>query len=196
MENMYAHYGYGGGSGKEFMWVPPDEWEVHLQSLMLMGELQVNARPLMFDGGIDNLKFARLPEKERNRLILYGYASYLLGVKVEKDGAIHTQLGSCPLVVGADGHAKFHLYDCFLWEIGKPVETRQASDYHGYQVPGRGVFVRRFENGIVLVNPSVEAENSIDLSPFGGPFVNPATGANNLDRISLGPRTGSILLYD
>ena len=196
MENLYAHYGYGGSSGKEFMWVPFDEWEEHVHSLMLMGELQVNARPLMFDGGIDNLKFAALPEERRKRLILYGYASYLLGVKVESDGRIYTKLGSCPMVVPETGAPSMHLYDCFTWDIGRPIETRKAEDFAGYKLEGRRVYLRRFENGIVLVNPTAELESGIDLRAFGSAFHDPSTGESGLNFISLEPRTGRILFHD
>ncbi len=201
MENMYAHWGYGGGSGKEFMWVPADEWEEHLQSLMLMGELKVNARPLMFDGGIDNLKFARLPHEERQRLIDYGYASYLLGVKVEEDGSICTIVGSTPMVVeaGPDGmgeQVRFHLYDCFTWDIGRPAENRPSDQYARYRLPGTPVFMRRFENGIVLVNPTGEAVSDIVLPEAVGNLMDPRTGRPVAKSISMGPRTGRILLRE
>ena len=200
MENMYAHWGYGGASGKNFMWVPCDEWQEHLQSLMLMGELRVNARPLMFDGGIDNLKFARLSQPERERLIEYGYASYLLGVQVEPDDTIYTKLGSCPVVVEPDPQtgeerARFHLYDCFTWDIGRPVETHAAADYLNYRIPGTDVFARRFENGIVLVNPTAGPSVPVSLADLGGPFIDQDSGNPAASSLMLGPRTGRILLF-
>ncbi|MBK1879308.1 hypothetical protein [Pelagicoccus mobilis] len=193
MENMYAHWGYGGGSGKNFMWVPEDEWIEHLQSLMLMGELKVNARPLMFDGGIDNLKFARLPHNERERLINYGYASYLMGVKVEPDGSIYTKLGSCPIAM-IDDKPQLHIYDCFTWDIGHPIETRLSSDALGYRIPNSSVFIRRFENGIVLVNPSAEQSNPIQLPDTEKTLIDPTIKTPASTTLSLGPRTGKILL--
>lgn len=195
MENMYAHWGYGGGSGKNFMWVPEEEWHEHLRSLILMGELKVNARPLMFDGGIDNLKFARLPKVERERLILYGYASYLLGVKVEPDDAIYTKLGSCPIVVDGD-QVSFHVYDCFKWDIGRPAETLSSKNYIAYQIPDTPIFLRRFENGIVLVNPSDKEVSTVRLPDDLSSLRDPASNKPISIPLTLGPRTGKILLRD
>ncbi len=212
-ENSYAHWGPGGESGKVFQYTPYEEWLQSLQSIMYMGELKTAARPLMFDGGIDNLKFARLSYQRRTHLIEYGYASYLLAVKVEDDGSIYTKIGSCIMeaVPGTDGQkesAKVTLYPCFTWPIGKPVETRASADFMGYALSDKKVFVRRFENGIAIVNPQPDREETVDLISLGGPFYDPSADQRSADSpfqlsppdgntrqsITLSPRTGAILL--
>lgn len=47
---------------------------------------------------MDNNDFAAEPTAFRDRVLLFGYCSYLLAVKVENDGRIHTMLGFTPIV--------------------------------------------------------------------------------------------------
>ncbi len=193
MENCFAQYGYGGHSGKKFMYTSYNDWQLSLQSIMYTGELKVSARPLIMDGGIDNKKFASLPKERRHELFLYSYASYLLGVKVEEDGSIYTKLGLCPFVFQEDGNHYAELDPCFLWDIGLPRETYKSQEYLKYKMEGRKVFVRKFENGIVLVNPSEDIEENIDLDSYGKGFINPDVPGKTISKITVKPRNGVIL---
>ena len=195
MENTFAQYGYGGHSGKEFMYETYDDWQQNVRSIMYMGELKVSARPLIMDGGIDNKKFSQLPKERRHELFMYGYASYLMGVKVEEDGSVFSQFGLCPFVYNEDGNHSIEVDPCFTWDIGKPAETYASEDYLKYKIVDGKVFVRKFEKGIVLVNPSDEPEAGISLKKYGKLFVNPDSSEENITKVTLVPHQGMILLY-
>jgi hypothetical protein len=194
-ENSYAGYGTGGNSGDTFQWTGYEEWQQNLRSIMFMGEARLAARPLLMDGGRDNGTFAKLPAERRHKLFLYGYASYLLGVKVEADNSIYTKLGLTP-VVDLNGQISMAIDSCFTWAIGKPVQTLASENVKQYKLPNQDVWVRRFEKGIVLVNPTDATIGQIDLTPFGVSFTNPDTRVNFLTSISLPEHSGAILLTE
>ncbi|MFC1763294.1 hypothetical protein ACFL6U_14600 [Planctomycetota bacterium] len=194
-ENCYGGWSSNGSSGDIFNWRSYSKWQENLQSIMFMGEIKAAAAPLMFDGGADNKHFAELSNLERHRRLLYGYSSYLLAVKVESDDKIYTRIGFTPVVDPTGDGPYLELDPCFLWDIGRPVETFASTDYLEYKISDRKIYMRRFEKGIVMVNPSESAENAIDLIPFGGPFSNPDRYFGLIDEISMTPKTGVILLY-
>jgi hypothetical protein len=195
-ENSFGQWGMKGNSGKEYTWTSLAEWITNTASIMFMGELQVAARPLAFDGGIDNLKFASLPAEERHRRLLYAYASYLIAVRVESDGRIYTALGLCPLTNNPKGDDPIEVDPSFLWDIGRPAETRLHTELDKYRLRQRDVFVRRFENGLVLVNPSEHEEAAIDLSAFSTRrLVNPDAGGKEVRSLALPAKSAAILLH-
>jgi hypothetical protein len=194
-ENAYAGYGTGGNSGDIFNWTNYEEWKKNLQSIMFMGEQKLAAVPLIMDGGKDNGTFAKLPAERKHKLFMYCYASYLMAVKVEKDNSIYTKLGLTP-IVDDNGKISLQLDPCFTWDIGKPAETLGFQDFERYKIDNREVWVRKFENGIVLVNPTDKNEENIDLTAFGKAFSNPDTKLNFLNSISLPEHSGAILFYE
>lgn len=194
-ENAYAGYGTGGNSGDTFNWTGYEEWKKNLQSIIFMGEQKLAARPLLMDGGKDNGTFAKLPIERKHKLFMYGYASYLLGVKVESDGKIYTKLGLTP-VVDDNGKISMSLDPCFTWDIGKPTETVGFQEFEKYKMANREVWVRKFEKGIILVNPTDKNEDNIDLTTLGRAFSNPDTKLNFLTSISLPEHSGAILFYE
>ena len=195
LENCFAEYGYGGHSGKEFSYKNYTEWQETIRAIMFLSELKVSARPLIMDGGIDNKKFAELPEWRRHELFLYMYASYLIAVKVEPDNKVYTMLGLCP-VVHEEGKKPYIKTDpCFTWNIGKPVETAAPENYTDYNLKGTSVYVRHFENGVVIVNPHDSDTNTIKLAKISKKkLVNPETGAQT-EKVTLAPKRAVILLY-
>ena len=194
-ENSVAQYGYGGHSGKKFFYASYKEWQETLQSNMYCGENKLANRPIIMDGGIDNKKFALLPKERRHELFVYGYATYLLGVKVEADDKIYSKFGLCPVVLNEDDSYHFELDPCFTWNIGRPVETHASQDYMKYKLKNRTVFLRKFENGIVLVNPSDKLEENISLKAFGKDFINPDAPNKAINKVNLDANNGMILLY-
>ncbi|MBO2945252.1 hypothetical protein JJQ72_14835 [Paenibacillus sp. F411] len=195
MENSYGGYGTGGNSGTEFWFKDYTGWKNNLKSIMFMGENKLAALPLMLDGGQDNKTFAALPAAERRRILLYGYASYLLGVKVEPDNKIYTKIGFTPLVNPGTGPAYLYLEPMFTWDIGKPTQTLSSSNYSNYKLSGREVWVRTFQNGIVIVNPSENAENNVSVSSYGS-LRDPEQGNISVTSVSLPSKTAKILLFN
>jgi hypothetical protein len=194
-ENAYAGYGTGGNSGDVFNWTGYEEWKGNLRSIMYMGEQKLSAVPLSMDGGRDNGTFAKLPAERKHKLFMYNYASYLLAVKVEADNSIYTKLGLTP-VVDDNGRISFNLDPCFTWDIGKPTQTVASEDFMQYKLANQDVWVRRFEKGIVLVNPTNNTVDNIDLRSFGTNLFNPDTRTSNVMSISLPEHTGIILFFN
>lgn len=194
-ENAYAGYGTGGNSGDSFNWTGYEEWKKNLQSIIFMGEQKLAACPLVMDGGKDNGTFAKLPAERKHKLFMYCYTSYLLGVKVESDGKIYSKLGLTP-VVDENGKINMNVDPCLTFDIGKPTETLGFQEFEKYKIPNREVWVRKFENGIVLVNPTDKNEEDIDLTVFGKSFSNPDNKLNFLNTISLAEHSGAILYFE
>ena len=191
LENCYGGYGTGGNSGKEWSWKTLDEWQLTLRSLMFLAELKVSARPLMLDGGRDNNNFAAEPEAFRHQVLLYGYCSYLLAVKVEPDDRIFSMIGFTPIVSPKSGtERRLELPPWFQWDLGRPAETRASADFAGYRLPGKAVFQRRFANGLVLVNPADTGTETVTLAQ---PCFDPITGTE-VAQLTLPAKTGRILL--
>jgi Secretion system C-terminal sorting domain len=194
-ENAYAGYGTGGNSGDVFNWTGYEEWKNNLRSIMFMGEQKISAVPLTMDGGRDNGTFAKLPAERKHKLFMYNYASYLLAVKVEADSSIYTKLGFTP-VVDDNGRISFNLDPCFTWDIGRPTQTLASADFMQYKLANQDVWVRRFEKGIVMVNPTDNNMNNIDVRSFGTNLFNPDTRTSNITSISLPEHTGIILFFN
>ena len=191
LENCYGGYGTGGNSGKEWSWKSLEEWQLTLRSLMFLAERKVSARPLMLDGGQDNNNFAAEPASFRHQVLLYGYCSYLLAVKVEPDDRIFSMIGFTPFVGPKSGaERRIELPPWFQWDIGRPSETRLSADFAGYRLPGKTVFQRRFSNSLVLVNPADTGAATITLAQ---PFFDPLAAAT-VTELTLPAKTARILL--
>ncbi len=190
-ENHVGGYGSGGESGKVFSWTDYDSWIERTQSTMFMGEQRYAARPLILDGGVDNRQFSAESEAFRHQVLLFGYASYLIAVRVEDDDSIYTQVGFTPLV-GPDGSKSVELPEFFQWQMGRPAETRISSDVLGYRLPDSHIFQRRFEYGVVLVNPH-ETQQSINL---GQRYLDPMAEGAIISEITMPAKTARLLFYE
>ena len=63
-------------------------------------------------------------------------------------------------------------------------------DLDGYKLAGHSTYMRKFTNGLVLVNPATTADTPIAL---GGTYIDPEAGAS-VQSITLAATTGKILL--
>ena len=188
-ENTIGGYGTGGDSGKIFSWKSYNNWLENVESMMFMGEQQYSARPLMLDGGVDNRNFSAESDEFRNQALLFGYTTYLIAVLVETNDAIYTQVGFTPLV-GPDGAKSVQLPRFFQWDIGRPTETETHGNMMNYKISGKEVFMRSFENGIVLANPSDSyTPQTISL---GTEWFDPMT-TNFITQLSMESKTGRLL---
>jgi hypothetical protein len=111
-------------------------------------------------------------------------------------------------------------YTMFL-PLGKPLETHEAGNLDAYRYEDSNVFMRRYENGLVLINPTSKkgelkfegnegAEDQDIGDDLAGPLSEPSSYTVELDRryidsqtgefiegsISLPPLSGKILLID
>jgi len=197
-ENAFGSYGTGGNSGKEYYEVKYNEWLKNIQSIMFMGEQKLSARPLSLDGGIDNAKLALEPTTFRHRVQLFAYTSYLMAVKVEPDDRIFTAIGFTPIVGSSNTNCTLLVEPFLQWEIGRPTETRLSGNVLGYKLPGSKIFMRRFENGVVFVNPSDSTTESISLNQLNikQTLYHPDQNNSIIKTIVLPPKNGMILTYN
>ena len=61
-----------------------------------------------------------------------------------------------------------------------------------YQIKGHQTYHRHFDNGIVLVNPSMETDESIQ---FERTYIDPRNGSK-VRSVEIPPHSGKILLID
>jgi len=167
-------------------------WGSRVQATMFLGENKLAAMFSMLGAGSDNSIFSAATDSMRHYLFLYGYASYLLAVKVETNDLIYTKFGMNPLVAPNSGPNFYQLDPIFLYPIGRPTETRPSTDYLGYQLPGLTTFMRPFENGLVLVNPG-DNTNVTDVVTLSRPYYDPEVSSNVI-QVLMVAKSGRILL--
>ena len=177
---------------EEFGYSSYSQWTARVQSTMFLGENKLAALYVMMDAGADNATFSALPSTNRHDLFLYGYASYLLAVKVETNDLIYTKFGFTPLVGTNSANGYYQLDPIFLYPIGRPTETRASTNYLGYRLPGRTTFMRQFENGLVLANPGDDT-NATDVVALSRPYFDPEVSLV-VTQVLMKAKSGRILL--
>jgi hypothetical protein len=188
-ENGIAAYADG---TEEFGYSSYSQWTARVQSTMFLGENKLAALYVIMDAGADNARFSALPSTNRHDLFLYGYASYLLAVKVETNDLIYTKFAFTPLVGTNAATGYYELDPIFLYPIGRPTETRVSTNYLGYQLPGLTTFMRPFENGLVLANPNDDT-NSTEVVALSRPYFDPEVSLV-VTQVLMKGKSGRILL--
>ena len=162
-------------------------WAENMKELMKTSQGNMAAIPLMINAGMKTAIFERLDRTRRHEWERWAYASYLLAVE-KKNGKCYTKLG-VPMFY-YEGERRFvDLDPMYYWKIGAPAETVNPADLERYRIAGSSVFRRKFENGLVLVNPGAKRE-TVKLEKR---YVDPDTGAS-IDSVAMEPASGKILL--
>jgi len=168
-------------------------WGGRVQATMFLGENKLAAMFSMLGAGSDNSIFSAASASMRHYLFLYGYASYLMAVKVETNDLIYTKFGMNPLVVTNSAAGGYYQLDpIFLYPIGRPTQTLASTNYLGYQLPGLTTFMRPFENGLVLVNPG-DNTNVTDVVALSRPYFDPEVSLV-VTQVMMAAKSGRILL--
>ena len=124
---------------------------------------------------------------EVERFELYDYASILLGWEMGNAGLV-----SLPLFAEDGSGRRLNLPDWLFLDFGQPVDRVSHDAVELLQVPDTHTFLRRWTNGVVLVNPS----NVTDLSvPLPGQYLIPASG-QKVSSISVPEHTAILLMND
>jgi len=168
------------------------DWGSRVQSTMFLGENKLAALFSMLSAGSQNSVFSAATDSMRHYLFLYGYASYLLAVKVETNDLIYTKFGCTPLVGASSASAYYQLDPVFLYPIGRPTLTLASTNYLGYQLPGLTTFMRPFENGLILVNPG-DNTNVTDVVALSRPYFDPEVSLV-VTQVLMTAKSGRILL--
>jgi hypothetical protein len=121
----------------------------------------------------------------RDAFELYGYASYLLGVEATKT----TKFG-IPAFYVQNGQRYAWVNPRYYLPIGLPTETQLSSNINAYRPTGHRTYMRHFQNGLVLVNPTYQIDTPITLDQA---YLDPDTN-QMIQSISMGALSGKILL--
>jgi len=124
--------------------------------------------------------------ESEDAMALYDYASVLLGWEFGSGAAIVTEA----LADDGQGGRAIYLPRFWYYDLGKPVDRVEYDNIEKLRAAGHRSFVRRWTGGIVLVNPTDQVDEPIELEDG---YSDPNTG-DPVRRIQLQPHTGSILL--
>ena len=121
--------------------------------------------------------------------MLAGYASFLLAVG--RNNAL--TLGIHPFARAfSDGGGTVQpwVHPVFYLDLGMPNHTETLLEH--YQVKGHSTYLRRFERGVVLYNPSATLDRAV---PIGGAYTDPWDGACAKVRSwTIGANSGMVLV--
>lgn len=193
-ENGIGHFD-DGVTTSNYNLITYAQWATDVQSTMLMEELKVSALFCIMDAGVQNFNFAQLPANVRHDILLYGYSTYLLGVKVQTNDLIYSKFVFNPLASTNGATCYLDLDPIFLYQIGRPTLTLNSANYLGYKLSqpnAPNTFMRPFENGLVLVNPS-DNYAQVDTVSLPGLYYDPESGSNLVSQVQLPAKSGRIL---
>lgn len=161
-----------------------DVWKGNVRMLMKCAQQHLAAYPMSGKAGSKTLLIEPLGD-ERVAFEDFAYASYLMAVEADFD----TPFG-IPAFYQENGKRFAYLDPRYSWPIGAPAETVSPENLEDYRIGGHQSYLRKFENGIVLVNPTLDADESIKLDKA---YVDPRTG-KTVRSITMAPHSGTILL--
>ncbi len=95
------------------------------------------------------------------RFELFDYASFLLGYETDSSTKFLIPLFSKEEEV--DTERLIEIMPYFFYDLGNPEPSVPHDNINQLQIEGHETFSRKYENGIVLVNPSEKYEHNIKL---------------------------------
>ncbi|MCX7014702.1 MAG: hypothetical protein NTW86_19495 [Candidatus Sumerlaeota bacterium] len=163
-----------------------EHWQYAVRVCMDAAQDKLAICPMISQAGWKTMMLEALPLEQRNQFERFAYASYLMSV--ERDAP--AMLGMPAFYVGEKGRYA-HVDDLYFQPIGDPAESRKPDDIEGYRVEGHKTYLRRFGNGVVLVNPTTEADADVPLSRL---CVDPET-RQTVSSTSMKAQAGRLLLF-
>jgi hypothetical protein len=124
-------------------------------------------------------------EARANRSVLeeHAYACYLLAVL--PDQANRPMKFGTYAFYNNNGTRTVQLNDQYLWPLGLPLDTWNASNYgslSAYETTGTPqVYLRKFTNGVVVINGT----SSSATVALGGSYMDPKTGVTGITSVTL-----------
>lgn len=163
---------------------PLDAWQSKVTLLAECAQEGFAAFPMIANAGSKS-KMLEPAGAIRDQFEMFAYASYLLAV--EKDAP--TRLG-LPAFYEKDGRRFAYVHPRYSWPIGAPVETHKPDEIDRYRTKGHVCYLRRFDNGLVLVNPTEEDDRTLKLNKI---YIDPETG-RQISSVRMKAHTGRILI--
>jgi hypothetical protein len=141
--------------------------------------------------GRDSLANGQWPAKLKHALWSEAHDKIALDHTVTHTRA-GARYGLATMLLAANGENKFYASAQYSREVWWPEYTatrRLGSPLRNYRVLRNGVFIRRFTNGVVLVNPHIHAATRVRL---GGLYV--GSGLGEVRSVRLAKTSGIVLL--
>lgn len=139
------------------------EWLKNVQAVATAAQINAAVFPTIAGAGCGSQAMEANPNRTRDEGA--AYASFLLAVERTAAAGGRPSLGIPALYYESPANRTSLRYAAlhprFRWEIGTPVETKVAVPL--YKLPGFNTYARRFTTGLVLMNPSWNATDRLDL---------------------------------
>ena len=161
-------------------------WNSKVSVLMDAAQNGLAVVPFIAMAGRELYEHADQPT--RDHFELWAYASYLMAVE-RKRGTCSTVFGISPFYWEGK-QRKAMLHPRYTWDLGDPMESHSPSQLEEYKHVNHQTYVRKFQKGIVLVNPSTTKDRGV---PLGSEYTDPETG-QKMTTANLEPQTGKILM--
>ncbi len=152
--------------------------------------------------------------------IQYGYAMYLMAKEKDKHKMVMTLNAYTWKKVNGEWTRAIAFHPQYRWPLGDPVESAEPGNLDKYKIPGTEVLKRKFQNGIVLLNPTgpelAMDKDSMDSDLFPGTPDNEKEGESSgetyeieletemidpdsktfVSNVTMAPGSGKILLFE
>jgi hypothetical protein len=207
-ENFYMQEHGPCGYDSVRSYLDENQWLKNVQSVAAAAQINAAVFPTIGGAGCGSQAMEANPHRTRDEGAFY--ASFLLAVeKTAAQGGrpcaglqplYYTNPNSRTSTRYAAIHPRFH------WPIGPPAETKPVAEYRLPALHACCTYARRFATGLVLINPSWNQTDSLDLGTIY-PSHQYADPGNQIDtggqfpsvpkavrRLSVPPQTAFILL--
>lgn len=158
------------GFGLELVWNNYKTWLNNVKILMDASQRNLGIMPMAAQAGCKSIRLETVPADERDNFEMFAYTSFLLGVE-KMDG--NSRLGIPPFYQNENYTLRYaYVHPRYYWNIGNPVQSYNYENVTNYRLNGKNTFLRYFENGLIMVNPTNITDSSIGLNKS---YYNPDT---------------------
>ena len=186
-EMLNDPYSYGcNASALNFTWLGPNTWKHSVQRLMDAAQNGLAALPMLAQAGCKSVKLEMMSNESRDQIETYAYASYLLAVNSTTGP---TRLG-IPAFYRANGKRFVFVHRRYAWPLGEPAQTFSSDNIDKYRPEGHASYVRKFTNGLILVNPTTTIDKDVK---FDRAYFDPVTRTST-SSVDVPANSGMILL--
>ncbi|RXP62703.1 T9SS C-terminal target domain-containing protein [Lutibacter sp. HS1-25] len=188
-------------NGRFLEWYMGNTWINNCKAIALLAQKELPNQPMTINAGFKNQWFAYdLTNEIRYDFNKYCYASYLLSVHVDENKKIASRMGISPMTDDGSGNYDIVVEPFFTYDIGVPTESYDYKNFTNYKVGSNNLYARKFEKGLVLVNPfNTDMSQSVTINSIvgnvDGVYLNPENNNEQVTSIQLKSRESLILVF-
>jgi hypothetical protein len=187
-----------------FKWTDADTWVTRTNSMIDAARRNLSVAAMTESAGCQSQIQTYWPTHFRTQLDLMHYASYLLtvahagGTTAAATGPLLGTTAFFAQDFRGDGQprgmSRAQLWEPYTWVLGEPTVVYPNVTMYDVNVQSQpSVYVRYFQLGVVVVNPTnVSATSAIELE--GAPYEDRLTGEQRIHSVQMPPHTGRVLL--